>query len=260
MDSIFFILSKILTVFLFPMPLFFLMAMVSFFSIKGCRNRIYFLTPILFLYFFSNFFISQFLIASLESQFKPIPIETLPISDTAIVLGGMIQTISIQPGRPELTESADRLVDAARIYKAGKVKKILFTGGSGLLFANDYKEADLAKTILLDLGVKEEDILLENESRNTYENAVESAKILKTQNNQASQNILITSASHFKRAAGCFQKQSVTFVAYPTDYRGISNGSPAWELYLPSAGFLELSTIAIKEWVGIFVYGLRGYL
>ncbi|BDA79910.1 hypothetical protein LPTSP3_g28400 [Leptospira kobayashii] len=170
----------------------------------------------------------------------------------------MIQTISSVKERPELTDSADRLLDAVRIYKAKKAKKILFTGGSGLLFADKYREADLANKILLDLGVPKEDILLERESKNTYENAVESAKILNAHGFK--DIILVTSAFHFRRAAGCFTKQGIVFYSYPTDYRSFSTDSNAFDLWVPSPGYLELSTLAIKEWVGVLIYELKGYL
>jgi len=179
----------------------------------------------------------------------------VPKSDVIVVLGGMIQTISVNPGRPELTESADRLVDAVRLYKLGKAKKILFTGGSGLLFESRYKEADLAKGLLLDLGVKEEDLWIESNSRNTWENAKESKIILEEK--QTKSILLVTSAFHMKRSLGCFSKMNLQIFAYPTDYRGLSKESSAFDLWVPSPGFLELSTLALKEWVGIFVYSWK---
>lgn len=254
-DSLFFSFSKILTVFLFPLPLFFLISFLSLFFVRGIRQKVLVGIPIFFLYFFSNSCIANALIKSLESEFKAVPMELVPEADVIVVLGGMIQTISVKPGRPELTESADRLVDAVRLYKLGKAKKILFSGGSGLLLESSFKEADLAKSLLLDLGVKEEDLWIESNSRNTWENAKESEIILKEKRTKSI--LLITSAFHMKRSLGCFSKLNLPIFAYPTDYRGISTHSSAFDLWLPSPGFLELSTLALKEWVGIFVYSLK---
>ncbi|MCW7480858.1 YdcF family protein [Leptospira kanakyensis] len=258
MDSIFFILSKLGTILLYPLPVFFLLALLLIFKTKSGHGKYRLFQIILFLYLASNAFISNFLVQTLEKDYPPVNIAELPKSDVAIVLGGMIQTISAHPGRPELSDSADRLTDAVRMYKAGKVKKILFTGGSGLLFANTYREADLAKELFLDLGVPEKDLIWENNSRNTYENAVETKKIL--QDKKIESAILVTSAFHMKRAAGCFQKQSISFVVYPTDYRATDLQSGAFELYIPSAGFLDQTSMAIKEWVGYFVYRAKSYL
>lgn len=258
MDSIFFTLSKLGTILLYPLPIFFLLALLLLLKTKSGHGKFRLFQIILFLYLTSNAYVANFIVHSLEKDYPPVSIADLPQSDVAIVLGGMIQTISAHPGRPELTDSADRLTDAIRLYKAGKVKKILFTGGSGLLFANTYKEADLAKELFLGLGVPEKDLIWENQSRNTYENAVETKKLLVEKKLESA--ILITSAFHMKRAAGCFQKQNIPFIAYPTDYRASNLDSGAFELYLPSAGFLEQTTLGIKEWVGYFVYRSKEYL
>ncbi|MBM9548940.1 YdcF family protein [Leptospira sp. 201903074] len=258
MDSIFFILSKLGTVLLYPLPVFFLMAILLLLKTKSGHGKFRLLQIILFLYLASNAYVANFLIQSLEKDYQPVAIRDVPKSDVAIVLGGMINTISLHPGRPELSDSADRLTDAIRLYKAGKVKKILFTGGSGLLFADAYREADLAKEIFLGLGVPEKDLIWENQSRNTYENAVETKKLLNE--NKLESAVLITSAFHMKRATGCFGNQNIRFFTFPTDFRATNLQSGAFELYIPSASFLDQTTLAIKEWVGYFVYRAKSYL
>lgn len=258
MDSIFFTLSKFGTVLLYPLPLFFLLAFLLVLKTKSGQGKFRLFRIVLFLYLASNAYVANFLVQSLEKDYPPVAIGDVPKSDVAIVLGGMIQTISLHPGRPELSDSADRLTDAIRLYKAGKVKKILFTGGSGLLFADAYKEADLAKEIFLGLGVLEKDLIWENNSRNTFENAVETKKLLNEKKLESA--VLITSAFHMKRAAGCFVKQGITFFPYPTDYRATNLQSGAFELYIPSASFLDQTTLSIKEWVGYFVYRAKSYL
>ncbi|TGK85564.1 YdcF family protein [Leptospira bourretii] len=258
MDSIFFTLSKLATVLLYPLPFFFLLALFALLKTKSGHGKFRLFQIILFLYLTSNVYVANYLLQTLEKDYPPVKISDLPKSDVAIVLGGMFQTISAHPGRPELTDSADRLTDAVRIYKAGKVKKILFTGGSGLLFADTYREADLAKEIFIDLGVPEKDLIWENQSRNTYENAVETKKLL--QEKKLDSAVLITSAFHMKRAAGCFEKQEIPFVPYPTDYRSTNLNSGAFELYIPSASFLDQTSLAIKEWVGYFVYRYKSFL
>ncbi|TGK79921.1 YdcF family protein [Leptospira montravelensis] len=258
MDSLFFTLSKLGTVLLFPLPIFFILSFFLILKTKSKQGKLRLIGIVLFLYLASNAYVANFLLRSLEKDYPPIHIKEVPPSEVAIVLGGMIQTISSHPGRPELTDSVDRLTDAIRLYKAGKVKKILFTGGSGLLFTDVYREADLAKELFLGLGVPEKDLIWENNSRNTYENAVETKKLLTEKKIESA--VLITSAFHMKRAAGCFQKQNISFVAFPTDYRSTNLQSGAFELYIPSSGFLDQTTLSIKEWVGYFVYRAKSYL
>ncbi|MCW7464755.1 YdcF family protein [Leptospira levettii] len=258
MDSLFFIFSKVLTIFLYPLPVFFFLCLYLLFRIKPGKIKFRFFLVCLFLYLASSSFVANSLVSSLEKDYPPISIQDTPNADLAIVLGGMIQTISSVKARPELTDSADRITDAVRLYKAGKVKKILFTGGSGLLLSDEFREATLAKSLLIDLGVRESDIILENNSRNTYENAVETKKIVEKLNFKS--YILITSAFHMKRASGCFQKQNLNVFLFPTDYRSFQMDSGAFELYLPSAGYLDTTTFAIKEWVGYFVYRAKSYL
>ncbi|TGL22402.1 YdcF family protein [Leptospira yanagawae] len=258
MDSLFFILSKVLTIFLYPLPVFFLLCFFLLFRIKSGKTKFLFFLLFFFLYLSSSSFVANALVSGLEKDFPPISIEEAPKADVAIVLGGMIQTISSVKARPELTDSADRITDAIRLYHAGKVKKILFTGGSGLLLSDEFREANLAKSLLIDLGVKETDIILENKSRNTYENAVETNKIIQEKKFQS--YILVTSAFHMKRAAGCFQKQNLEVKLFPTDYRSFQMDSGAFELYVPSAGYLDTTTFALKEWVGYFVYRAKSYL
>ncbi|TGL59348.1 YdcF family protein [Leptospira ognonensis] len=258
MDPIFFFFSKVLSIFIYPFSLFFLLGIYALLKVKDRRSKFIFSSLLLFLYFFSNAFIAAKLVASLEKNYPPIEIETLPEVDVVVVLGGMIHTLAIHPGRPELTDASDRLVDAVRIYKAKKAKKILFTGGSGSLFAGEIREADLAEKIILGLGVPKSDLLLERESRNTRDNAVASANIIKT--NHLSKMILVTSAFHMKRAEALFQKEGLDFINFPTDYKTPSFTNPALELWIPSPSYLEITSLAIKEWVGIFAYRIKGYL
>jgi len=228
------------------------------FFLHGYRQKLKLGFLLLFLFYFSNSFIANSLIESLEKKFPPVEISSLPESDAVVVLGGMINTLGKYKGRPELTDSSDRLVDAVRIYKAGKAKKILFAGGSGILFAGEIKEADLAEKIFLDLGVAKEDLILERESKNTYENAIFSAKKIEEHNIKSL--ILVTSAFHSLRATACFKKANLNFVLFPTDYKSIDGNTNAFDIWMPSPHFLEISTIALKEWMGYLVYEIKGYL
>ncbi|MFZ8477648.1 YdcF family protein, partial [Staphylococcus aureus] len=85
------------------------------------------------------------------------------------------------------------------LYHEGKIEKILVTGGNGNLFLNEPDESSFLEKEFIRNGVKKEDIILEKKSRNTYENAIFSKKILDSLKLKPPY-ILITSASHMPRS------------------------------------------------------------
>lgn len=253
----FFFFSKVLTIFLFPLPLIIFLAIVFSFFTKEKRNKFFVLFPILLLWFFSSFPVSQFLVHSLEKNYPPVGYNQVPSSDVIVVLGGMINPLTAYPEKPELLSAADRLTDAVILWRQKKADWILFTGGSGVLFQQDVQEAEHAGKLMELLGVEKDKIILESESRNTYENALYTTKILSEKGFQSV--ILITSAFHMERSKGVFEKQGIKVFAFPTDYKTIRN-ELNWDNLTPSSGGLDSSTIALKEWMGLIVYKWKGYL
>ena len=256
--NLFFFFSKILTVFLFPLPLGITLGIyLVLFKIKGAKNKFLAFLPIGLIWLAASFPVCESLVSSLEKHYPPLPIENVEQADTIVVLGGMINTVSRFSNRVELTGSADRLTDAILLWKAGKAKYILFTGGSGILFEQEAKEATFAKQFLVSLGIPESQILLESESRNTFENGIYTKKILEEK--KLNRIILVTSAFHMKRSVGIFQKLGMNVIPFPTDYRSLRTGFN-WETFVPSTGALDTTTISLKEWIGIFVYEWKGYM
>jgi uncharacterized SAM-binding protein YcdF (DUF218 family) len=255
--DLFFALSKIFTLLIFPLPIIILIGIfISLFIVRSFRNKLLSIIPVLCLWFFSSYPASQFFISNLEEEFPPINIDSLPKVDAIVVLGGMINPIS-KYNKPELLSSADRLIDTVILFKNKKAEIVIFSGGSGIFLQQDKKEAFFAKEILINLGIPESKILLESESRNTIENALYTTKILKEK--QAQKIILVTSAFHMKRASMSFEKQNLKVYPFPCDYRTLREDLN-WDTLVPSVGALETSTIAIKEWIGLMVYSLSGYL
>ncbi|NJK97643.1 MAG: YdcF family protein [Bacteroidales bacterium] len=97
--------------------------------------------------------------------------------DVGIVLGGFSAYDTVY-NRIKFHQSSDRLWQTFYLYKTGKIKKILISGGSGSLLRKKETEADRVFAFLLKLGVPANDMLMEAKSRNTRENAVESAKLI----------------------------------------------------------------------------------
>ena len=113
-------------------------------------------------------------------EVKPVNLQTgIKPYDVGILLGGSLRSYDQEFGRPVYSQSVDRLLQTIALYKSGKVKKILLSGGSGSVTRPNERESEIILKVLLQTGIPENDIIIENTSRNTYENAIYTAEILK---------------------------------------------------------------------------------
>ena len=158
-------------------------------------------------------------------------------------------------GKTTFNPSIDRLLQGIILYKQGTIKKIVISSGSGLIFGNEIKEAIILKDLCLKLGIPKKDLIIEPVSRNTRENAVFTRKILSNYNQKV---ILITSAFHMHRAAGCFKKAGFNLDTYSTDPLEIAVFGID-DYFIPKADPINKWTILIKEWIGYISYKLAGY-
>ena len=139
-----------------------------------------------------------------------------PKGDVIIMLGG-----GAMPDSPDVdgvgalcSSPANRLLTAVRLQRKLGVP-ILLSGGQ--VYEDTGAEAKIARRMLIDLGVPEDQILVETRSINTTQNARYSAEILRE--HSFTQPILVTSAFHMKRAVLNFEKQGIDVVPYPADYQ-----------------------------------------
>ncbi|MBK9048917.1 MAG: YdcF family protein [Bacteroidetes bacterium] len=145
------------------------------------------------------------------------------------------------------------------LYKQGKVRKILLSGGSGMVFSPEEKESVVLERVLLQSGIPAADILIENDSRNTYENAVNSAKRLNASHSNG-RFLLVTSAFHMRRSLACFQKTGLQIDAFPVDEKaGIRPLTPD-NTIVPDAQCLVNWDMLFHEWFGMITYKLAGYI
>lgn len=191
-------------------------------------------------------------------EVPPTLVSKLPEYNVGIVLGGI--TSDKEPrDRIHVTGAADRILHALHLYREGKIKRIMISGGAGKILKDDIPEAVLLKKILLLSQVPEEDILLESSSRNTRENALFSAEVLRKA--YAPQKyLLITSAFHMRRAKACFEKVGLAVDTYSVDMRSEANEYTPDVLFIPSSGAIGNWEILIREWMGILAYKLSGYI
>jgi uncharacterized SAM-binding protein YcdF (DUF218 family) len=179
--------------------------------------------------------------------------------DVGIVLGGYTKGGVYPEDRLQLSLAGNRLVDAILLYKKGLIKKILITGGDGRLLGDSYPESYWAKDYLLNIGVKAEDILFEDQSRNTHENALFSKQLLDKQGFTNPKVLLITSAFHIPRASACFKKVGLNTQPYPAHFEAEKLTIQPQTWLTPDAGLIKNWEMFLKEWVGFLVYKIQGY-
>lgn len=190
----------------------------------------------------------------LEERF---PRQSLPERvDGIVVLGGSFDTVIARTrDEPELNEAADRVTAALGLARRFPEARIVFTGGSAGVFAEDIAESIPARRLMLDLGLEPERLLLEERSRNTFENAVYTRELVTPRAGETW--LLVTSAYHMPRAVGCFRTAGFDVVPYPVDFR-----TPAGlAVYRPSSATIrnvEKVHFAIREWIGLVAYRASG--
>jgi uncharacterized SAM-binding protein YcdF (DUF218 family) len=208
---------------------------------------------ILFLFFGYTPF-SNFLLNKIEDFIKPSKYPVQQLSGV-IVLGGSFDLELESKERNEvlLNSSAERLTKALEIYRKNPSVLILFSGASNKIKPISWSESDMAKKFFLEQGVRLENLLFENKSRNTFENIIYSKDIIKT--NKGTWG-LITSASHMPRSYFGFKRQGLILEPISVDYRtGIS--SIFWINFDIKKG-LENWNIILHELVGISYYKITG--
>ena len=170
-------------------------------------------------------------------------VDTLPNADAIVLLGGGIGK-NDKMVYPEMSDGADRVWHAARLWKAGKAPVVLVSGSN-----------DLESTVplLLDLGVRRDAIVVDNESRNTYENSRFTERMLNESGSAHHKILLVTSAWHMPRASGNFLKTSLEVVPAACDfcaYNAFYGARYFWNWVAPSADSMLRTNFLFKEWLG----------
>ncbi|AGH98010.1 YdcF family protein [Micavibrio aeruginosavorus] len=197
------------------------------------------------------------LVVWLERQI-PAP-ASLPDDVTGIlVLGGMFETrLYNEVSGPQLNENVDRALKAMEIGRKYPQAKIVFSGGTGFLTDNARTEDMDIADFLARQGYPLDNVIFENQSRNTYENILDSKELI--QPGIGERWILITSAYHMPRAMAVIEELGwgTVIIPVPVDYR--TNGQyRIAPRRLDVLGELYRSTIAIKEIIGLNAYRFLG--
>jgi uncharacterized SAM-binding protein YcdF (DUF218 family) len=179
--------------------------------------------------------------------------------DVVIVLGGVVELRPtwMDDGK-DLNGAAERITRAFELLHAGRARDVLLSGGVSNPAPGEPAESEQLAAMLREWGVPPERIVVETRSRNTRENAVESARVVADRGWK--RLLLVTSAMRMPRALGCFRRVGLSPDALPVDYRAGAPGSAAgFESWWPRAAELEMSTDALRELAGRVVYRVKGY-
>ncbi len=254
----FFILSKILFIFLQPINWVIGLMLFALFSKRPKWKKRALLWAVLLALFFTNRLIfNQF---AKIWELKTITADQIQQPyEIGILLGGYSNS-QIRPNhdRFNFSSRANRFLNAFELYKTGKVKKLLLTGGSGDLLQKHPSEGVEMKKFLMRLGVPEADIIIEGKSRNTWENALFTKQILNEQYPNAN-CLLITSAWHMRRSIACYRKAGVEFIPFSVDFVTEKDRWAPENSIIPDRMGFYFWEMLVKEWVGMAMYKLQGY-
>lgn len=260
-------LSKFLPILIYPLGLSCILVFMALFLRRKQRWQLSLIViALVVLWLGGNKWVSTGLARSLEWRY--LPPEEIPNAEVIVVLGGGTEPAQYPRSAVEANSAVDRVLHAGRLYHQGKSPHILLSGGhiSWLEPGDSSPAAEMAELLVM-MGVPEDALWLEEESLNTYENALNSAGMLAEKG--IDEILLVTSALHMPRAVALFEYQGLTVIPAPADFTVTEAG---WEnlfsgdiqkyfLYLfPNASSLSLTTNVMKEYLGMLFYKLRGWI
>ena len=196
------------------------------------------------------------ILAPLENRFPAFTEDERPVAGI-VVLGGAVEA-DTSIGRDQITvnEAGEREIALADLARRYPQARLVFSGGSGSMRDDAVSEAEIVSRFADTLGVPRNRLILEQQSRNTRENALFSARMVQPKPDE--RWLLVTSAWHMPRSVGCFRKAGFDVTAYPVDYR-TNWPRDAYRLNsFASTGLGELD-IGVKEWIGMIAYRFAGY-
>lgn len=218
----------------------------------------FFILGLVYLFFFSNRFIANEVL--LMWEIPPTPYENISGDYYAgIVMGGVTNSEKTPRDRVYFSKGADRITHAYQLYKLGKIRKILVSGGSSKLGDFEYKEADNLYNYLILCGMDTADIILENHARNTYENALYSSQILEEES-PGKKHLVITSGFHLKRSLLCFRKLGMEVDGFSTDFYTKDRTFNLNMMLIPDPSAFSDWHLIIHEILGLLSYKIAGYI
>lgn len=210
--------------------------------------------------FLGNEIVAETLVGLLEQQAPPFDSSSTKQFDAIVVLGGGAASKGTLRPSDELTDlSLKRTICGVDLFAQGFAPRLVLSGGDATIFGSGPKEAIEMKRLAQRLGVPDEAILIEDQARTTYENAVATKRLI-----GPASILLVTSASHIPRALGLFRQQGLDATSSPCGYTSTNRPGESWQGnpfdLLPNVVALKKNTTVIVELVGMLVYWVTGKL
>ena len=252
--------SRILGFFIMPVGIILLLLLAALILLLRKRKRVaasLLLVAVMFTWVCSMPAVGENLLGKLEAGYPRIAVEEVPRSDCMVLLGG-----STRPGKDRSSwyregSTPKRTAWAVELYEAGKSGMIIVSAGNQPWRDGRRTEAEIIRELLVKKDIPAEAILLEMSSRNTRENAVFTSNLLHSIDCKSP--LLITSAAHMQRAVAAFRAVGVQVIPVATDYRVDSAKTAGLRGIVPSIDAFNMTSRAVREWVGRKVYERRGW-
>lgn len=254
----FFILSKILAFLITPYTWLFFGLLFLLKKVWNTPFKKYVLTLTVFMYVISNSFLMDEVVRAWEYCDDDIYLKDTKY-DLAIVLGGMGR-IDERQNRFDFGFSGDRLFQTLELYHKKRVNKLLITGGSGSISKPNQREAIYIKKYLNAISIPDSSIIIENNSKNTYENAVFTKHILDSLQFKGS-ILLVTSSFHMRRSLAIFNKAGYkNLTPFVTNkFTGLRKFEFDY-CFIPNVEAVFSLNLILHEIAGYVTYKLKGYL
>lgn len=254
----FFFLSKTLGYLARPLVIVCILFLTAWLVKRPKVRRLFLYAGIFAMILFSNEFIANEAMRAWEiepTRFVKIPREYA----YGIVLSGATKTEVGPDDRVYIASAADRVNHTLQLYKMGRIKKILISGGSGRLVDVGEREANELATLFRLMGVPSANILVDNESRNTHESAILVKQMLEGKARPAD-CLLITSGYHMRRSLACFEKVGFHMDTFSADIRSHQRSFSFDILMIPKVEAILVWQSLLKEWTGYVAYWMAGYI
>ena len=238
----YFVLSKILLVLIFPFTWIMILLIVSLISKNNKYKYRCLVAAVALLVLFTNPFLFNQVARSWDiAPYKP---DNKKYS-CALVLGGFSSSGGSSGGF--FNDSADRFIQGIKLLSNKQTSHLLITGGNGNLLPGGFREALWVKKQLKEFNYPDSAIFIESESRNTLESA-KLSKLMLQKAKLPPPYLLVTSAYHMRRSLMIFKNAGIDVLPYPANY--LVRRKAVISDIIPSGSILSSWNIYIKEIIG----------
>lgn len=246
-----FIFTKILSALLLPPGIIVAALLVIIYRMFRNKERSRYLIVALTMgiYLLSIPAVTEFLLRPLENKYQP----KLSTADAIVVLGGgaLLRNDGLNSDGSLGEYSAARILTAAQIYEREKIP-VVITGGAPM--PDTGNEARIGRNVLSNLKLAENFIVVEDQARNTHENAVKTMQLCYKYNWK--KIYLVTSAFHMPRAIAEFKlaqtgQEKIILQPYPCDYQTDESSALNLFSFIPQHQSFDSSVMALHEYLGL---------